>query len=244
MTNVAADLVAGLIAAFSPYVEERLGEQGLERPESLGGALEEGRAWLRATLEELLALPFPAQPRGPLEVFQEAMRFPTEALAEAGVEIVARDPGVVAALPGDIYNLAPASTRLLGDRVWVAHLAWGAAKAGALARSRRVCLLSANLMDRARIEPLIGRSGLQLVVWDGSAAATGSAEAEVPDLALVDLAVPDAMAAIERLARAGVRVIAFGPHVERAALQRARQAGADQVLARSTFFAKLGDLLR
>ena len=39
-----------------------------------------------------------------------------------------------AALPGDVYDLAPASTRDLGDEVWALHLAWGAAKAAAFKR--------------------------------------------------------------------------------------------------------------
>ena len=64
-----------------------------------------------------------------------------------------------------------------------------------------------------------------------------------PDLVLADLAVPDSIAAIELLVQAGVRVIAFGPHVDRAALRSARQAGAEQALARSVFFEKLGDML-
>lgn len=241
--SVAADLATSLVSAFALYVEERLQEQNLERPLSLGDALVEGEAWLGVTLEELLALPFDQQRRGPLEVFQEAMRFPTGALSAAGVEAVGRDPGAVAALPGDVYNLAPASSRRLGDEVWMAHLAWGASKARAHEESPRVGLLSANLMDRSRIEPVVSRSGAQLVVWDGRAGETIPREGRLPGVVLADLTAPDAIAAIERLGRAGIRVIAFGPHADRLALRRARQAGADEVLARSVFFDKLGELL-
>jgi hypothetical protein len=60
------------------------------------------------------------------------MRFPTRALAEAGTPPVRRDPAAVAALPGDLYDLAPASSRPLGDAAWEAHMAWGAAKAAAM----------------------------------------------------------------------------------------------------------------
>ncbi|MDH3260861.1 MAG: hypothetical protein OEM84_07810 [Acidimicrobiia bacterium] len=243
MTDLATDLATSLIAVFSTYVEERLEEQGLERPPSLDDALAEGEAWLGPTLEELLSLPFDEQRRGPLEVFQEAMRFPTDALAGAGVEAVVRDPGAVAALPGDVYNLAPASSRQLGDGVWMAHLEWGATKARALHGSSEVGLLSADLMDRSRVEQMVARSGAQLVAWDGRVAGTVPAEGRLPGLVLVDLAVPDAIAAIERLVQAGVRVIAFGPHVDGAALRSARQAGADEVLARSVFFQKLGAFL-
>ena len=241
MMSVAFELMTSLVSAYTTHVEARLREQGLGRPESLGSALDEGEAWLQATLEELLALPFDQQRRGPLEVFQESMRFPTGALAAAGVEVVARDPGAVTALPGDVFDLAPASSRQLGEEVWLAHLAWGAAKAQARDQPRRVGLLSNNLLDRSRIEGAVTRSGAELVVWDGGIVST---EGRLPGLVLADLSMPDAIATIDTLARAGVRVIAFGPHVDRTGLQDARQAGADQVLVRSVFFQKLADLVR
>ena len=40
------------------------------------------------------------------------------------------------------------------------------------------------------------------------------------------------------------RVLAFGPHIDTASLDAARQAGADAVLARGAFNARLPDLLR
>ncbi len=243
MLDVATDLLTSFVSAFSSYVEERVGEQGLERPSSFDGALADGQAWLAATLEALLALPFDRQRRGPLEVLQEAMRFPTGALAAAGVEEVGRDSGKMAALPGDVYDLAPASSRQLGDEVWMAHLAWGAAKARALRRSGSVGLLSANLMDRSRIEPLVERLGARLVVWNAWTEGPDGRPGDWPDLVLADLSVPDSILAIEALVQAGARVVAFGSHVDRVALRTARQAGADQVLARSVFFEKLGELL-
>jgi hypothetical protein len=39
------------------------------------------------------------------------------------------------------------------------------------------------------------------------------------------------------------RIIGFGPHVERDVLSAARQAGCDEVLARSVFFSTLDRLL-
>ena len=237
------DLSAALAAAFPRHVERRLQELGLSRPDRLDDALEQGGAWLRETLDELLATPFAEQRRGPLEVFQEAMRFPTGALAAAGVGAVARDPAAMAALPGDLYDLAPASSRELGDEVWMAHLVWGAAKARALGRSRLVGLRSVNLMDRSRIEPLVVGTGSEFVVWDDSSAAPFLAGGRRPDLVLVDLTLSGSFEAVEQLAARGVRVIAFGPHVDRSGLLRAQQAGAGEVLARSAFFAKLGDLL-
>lgn len=67
-------------------------------------------------------------------------------------------------------------------------------------------------------------------------------------LVLVDLGLraADAVAAIRALkARAPLpRVVAFGSHVDGETLAAARAAGADRVLARSAFSAKLADLLR
>ena len=97
-----------------------------------------------------------------------------------------------------------------------------------------------NLMDRSRVVPLVERSGAKLVVWAGGNAGVGESKL---NLVLVDLAAPGALIAIEEMVRTGVRVIAFGPHVDREVMRRARQIGAEQVLARSVFFEKLGDLL-
>jgi CheY-like chemotaxis protein len=98
-------------------------------------------------------------------------------------------------------------------------------------------------MDRSRIEPLVVGSGSEFVVWDDSSTASFLAGGREPDLVLVDLTLSGALEAVEQFTARGVRVIAFGPHVDRSGLLRVRQAGADEVLARSIFFAKLGDLL-
>ncbi len=120
------------VDAYRPYLEGRLAERGWERPAGWDEALEEGQRWLEGQLDELLALPPVRQGRGPLELFQEACAFPTGALVEAGFLPVARDPVAAGALPGDLFDLAPASSRLLGESAWMAHLEWGAAKAAAI----------------------------------------------------------------------------------------------------------------
>lgn len=123
-------LLQRLVNSYTHYVRGRLGDSAMV--ESMDAALEQGREWLAGALEELLSLPFREQRRGPLEIFQEAMRFPTACLQRADVEPAQRDPVKSSALPGDIYDLAPASSRDLGEEVWVVHLAWGAAKARAI----------------------------------------------------------------------------------------------------------------
>jgi hypothetical protein len=131
MTGPSDHLRVVLVDAFPPYLEHRLRELGVD-PGLVGESVERGAAWLESELTDLLAQPFHEQRRGPLEVFQEAMRFPTEALADRGVPPAERDGTTVRILPGDHYDLAPASSSVLGERVWTAHLAWGAAKAKAM----------------------------------------------------------------------------------------------------------------
>lgn len=128
MVSESQRLLEALVAIYSGFVRSRLPAT----PEGIDDALAEGEAWLRSTLTDLLILPFADQRRGPLEVFQEAMKFPTEILRRTGVEAPRRDPAAEAALPGDAYDLAPASSRDLGEEVWAIHLTWGAAKARAL----------------------------------------------------------------------------------------------------------------
>ncbi|HUE77035.1 MAG TPA: hypothetical protein VMM83_03760 [Longimicrobiales bacterium] len=65
-------------------------------------------------------------------------------------------------------------------------------------------------------------------------------------LVLVDLHASGALQAIEALRAAGTtaQIVAFGSHVETDALQAARAAGADRVLARSAFVRELPALVR
>ena len=112
-----------------------------------------------------------------------------------------RDPVSVAALPGDIYGIAPASSAALGESAFEAHLAWGIAKARVLAplvsgRGRRVALLTGDLMDRSRFEAAVHDAGLQLESWIPE-------PDQRPVVAFVDLTHPDADRAIEALASAG-----------------------------------------
>lgn len=126
-----------LVAAFRPHVEERLARLSIPMDAQLEAAIEEGASWLERELSGLLATPFAEQRRGPLEVFQEAVEPATRVLLGRGAEPVPRDPVTVNALPGDPFDLAPASSSSLGEEVWQAHLAWGAEKAAAFRRRSR-----------------------------------------------------------------------------------------------------------
>lgn len=128
-------LSEALVRAYRPHVLRILETRGWTVGPGMAEAIDTGEAWLSETLGDLLSRPYREQRRGPLEVFQEAMRYPTEALSSAGVEPVDRDPAAEAAIPGDVYDLAPASSAMLGEQVWQAHLAWGAAKAAAITQA-------------------------------------------------------------------------------------------------------------
>jgi len=224
------DLADRLVDAYRPYVLQRCGERGWAHSARLLTSLAEGETWLRASLTSLLDLPFGAQRRGPLEVFQEAMRFPTEALAADGVAEPVRDEGVSRALPGDVYDLAPASTRLLGDDVWAAHMAWGVEKASAITRPA-VLVATRSLIDWSRIEEAASAASMRAARWHGSA--SGAA------LVCVDLELDDALAIVEAGVAERVSVVAYGPHRSVEVLNAATAAGAMHVLARSVFFARL-----
>lgn len=121
-------LAAELVAAYEPYVREKAARFGVD----LSAAINSGRTWLDEQLIGELSNPYARQQRGPLEIFQAAMSFPTEVLLSEGLEQPPRDAMAVRALPGDHFDLAPASSRDIGEDVWAAHLAWGVAKAMAL----------------------------------------------------------------------------------------------------------------
>ena len=230
MSNEGNRLSEALTAVYEPYVRALLAKRVEDEPTGLDDVIEEGRGWLEEALSDLLSLPYSMQDRGPLELFQEAMRFPTTALRQAGHLPVERDVTARNALPGDLYDLAPTSSGDLGERVWQAHLAWGAAKAAAMSR-RRAGLLTRNLMDRSKLEGGLKSAGWVVLPMKGEelpAALNG---------VVVDLEHPVAFQVIEAVATMGtIRCLAYGPHVDAAAFRKARRLGADEILARSVVF--------
>ncbi|HSG79468.1 MAG TPA: hypothetical protein VLD62_07815 [Acidimicrobiia bacterium] len=236
MDETSRALAEEMLAAYEPFVRRRLEERGIDVSDAMAAALEEGRAWLRERLESLLSVPYAQQTRSPLEVFQEAMRFPTEVLDAAGVEPPDRDAVVGNALPGDRHDLAPASSQDLGEGPWRAHIAWGAAKAVAITRPA-VALLSRDLMDGSRVESAVSAAGYRLEVW--RRAPEDAEEVRRPTVVFVDLTHPDADRVI-RGASQGARVVAFGPHVDDLAMVRATALGATEAVPRSRFFRSVG----
>jgi hypothetical protein len=90
----------------------------------------------------------------------------------------------------------------------------------------RIVVLSTDLMDRSRITAALADAEF----------AQGPSGVAGADVVVIDLARHAAAVAEVRAASPGARIVAFGPHVDTAALERARVDGADVVLARSRFF--------
>lgn len=229
MDAVSSELLDAFAAAYRPYVEGRLAAAGLP---AVDEAIDKGEAWLVQALGDLLGKPYREQHRSPLEVFQEALQHPTEALAGTGSPPASRDEVAITALPGDLFGLAPASSQELGEAAWRAHLAWGATKAAAMRPS--AVAVTRNLLDGSRLSEAAAAAGYRLVTMDSV-----PSEDDRHAVGFVDLEHPDADEAVKRLAEICGRVVAFGPHVDDHAMTRARTLGADEAVPRSRFFGSL-----
>jgi hypothetical protein len=80
-----------------------------------------------------------------------------------------------------------------------------------------VLLLTDDLFFRAKLGTVVERCGSRPVT-------TGSAP-----IAVVELTGADAVSQVRRLLADGIRVVAFGSHVDAAVLREAREAGAEAV---------------
>jgi len=109
----------------------------------------------------------------------------------------------------------------------------------------RVVVLSTDLMDRSRFDPLRGLGTDVAVVRRAAdvAAALAAVDGDGRVVLVVDLSRPDAIEAIGVGTGAVVDVVAYGSHVDREDLDRARAVGA-RVYARSAFFSRLVDAVQ
>lgn len=116
--------------AWQPGLGVRLGPRA--RGAASGAASEVG-----PRVRALLLTDVDAQRSGPLALLREAVRYPTEVLAEAGVPPVVRDEFAARAFPADIYDLSPASFADVDPALHEPGLVWGAAKAHVVLARRR-----------------------------------------------------------------------------------------------------------
>jgi len=240
------------LAAYPDYVRSRLARLGVEGS-VIEAAITRGHKAMGEAFTEWVGQEPTLRRASPLELFREALALPTEVAVAAGAKPVLRDAFQMQALPADVLDLAPATSRDLGEEAWAAHVAWGLARADEIAgaapqaATRRVAgvhiaLVASNLMDRTRIAEAAAAAGCELVMWRNPGAIASGLTQAPPAVAFVDLTHPAAAEAIGRLVAAGVRTVAYGPHVDDVAMAAAGALGADEVLPRSRFFARLPSL--
>lgn len=109
-------------------------------------------------------------------------------------------------------------------------------------------LLSRDLIFTAKVTGTARELGHRVMVAGNTALACAMIEQWHPrvvfvDLAAGDLVSPSSLLAYQTLA-SGTPLVAFGSHVDTAALAAAAAAGCDPVLPRSRFSAELPDLIR
>jgi hypothetical protein len=97
-----------------------------------------------------------------------------------------------------------------------------------------IVALVPDLMDRSRVSAALPEARFTRDPADCAGAT----------VVLVDLARHAGEVAAVRAAAPAARVVAFGPHVDDDALDRARADGADTVLPRSRFFADVAGAAR
>ncbi len=110
--------------------------------------------------------------------------------------------------------------------------------------SRKIAVVVTDLMFESRIAALARQLGFEPAVASSADQLDGALEGA--DLAVVDLQAEglDPMAAVAQAKASGTPVVAFGQHTKADLLRRAREAGADVAVPRSTFFEEFATLVR
>jgi CheY-like chemotaxis protein len=111
-----------------------------------------------------------------------------------------------------------------------------------------VVLLSNDLAVLSRVEGPVANRGDSIRVASAPLQAVEYCRDEMVDVLIIDLTLPsidiDSMIAQLRTNETSrPRVIAFGPHVHEQRLEKARQAGCDEVVSRGQFFAQIDAIL-
>jgi hypothetical protein len=138
---LAESVVAALPAWVVRSVERLLvAWAGAADPEVVAAAEQAGlaaQADVGPRLRMLLAADVDEQRTNPLALVREAVRYPTQVLADAGVPPVRRDALAVEQHPDDLYDLAPATFADLDPALHEPGIEWGAAKAHVHLRRHR-----------------------------------------------------------------------------------------------------------
>jgi hypothetical protein len=138
----AEQLVDGIESALPGWVaravEARAAAAGIDVADrEVRSAGDRAVAEVVPAVRALLAADIDEQRTNPLHLLREAVRYPTEVLAAAGVPPVGRDPDAARLFPDDAYDLTPGSFADVDPALHEPGLHWGAAKAHVhLARRR------------------------------------------------------------------------------------------------------------
>lgn len=110
-------------------------------------------------------------------------------------------------------------------------------------------LLSRDLIFTSKVTGTARALGHRVLTAGSAAQAAGLIEQDRPRVVFVDLTIGaeaglPALTALRAAAGPGVPFVAFGPHVEVAALDAARAAGCEEVMPRGRFSAELPEIIR
>ncbi len=241
-----AAVVDAFVAAYPGYLQRRLDELGVEV--DVSDATRQGTEWLQGELGQWQRTEAASQRRGPLQIFQTALAFPTAALQAAGVPVARRDAGAISALPGDTHALAPASSREIGEEAWRAHVAWGVAKAKLVAdvvpaqsaqSTVSVAVVTMDQADRASVHLVATGRGVTVHHWRNPGAIEAGLQNEIPRWSVVDATHAAADEAVGALAAAGSKVALYMEEPDDIAMARWMALGAGTVLPRQKLVAVL-----
>lgn len=129
LARIAGELADAIDEALCDWVVITVGTRAQGLDEAARRAGQRCRQEVGSAVRALLATDIDEQRSTPLQILRDAVRYPTEVLASAGIDAPARDEFARRMDPGDLYGLVPATWSDFGERVAEAGLAWGAAKA-------------------------------------------------------------------------------------------------------------------
>jgi len=111
-----------------------------------------------------------------------------------------------------------------------------------------ILLLSRDLLFSSRVQATAEQEGLEVVTVRSPEQLVQRLENPGTELVLVDLTCPGispgAVQSAARQSDPGPRLVGFGPHVQEALLESARDAGFDQVLGNGEFNRTMASVLR
>ena len=111
-----------------------------------------------------------------------------------------------------------------------------------------ILLLSRDLMFPSRVRAIAEQEGLEVVTVQSTEQLIERLENPGTELVLVDLTCPGIspreVQSAARQSDPGPRLVGFGPHVQEALLESARDAGFDQVLGNGEFNRMMASVLR